>query len=857
MNEGAGGGGGAVSGYSESAAAQRAAFLAALHDGCEGLRELRALPSRARIFAALSDVASVEGFIARAAATDNLYVAVATRIDVSSGALVNCRHMAALFADVDFKTTPEPKTRARLASSPLPPSASIHSGGGLHCYWFLREPIDLRDPAACAKARQLLRRLALVLGADITAAEPARVLRLPGTFNRKPEYGTPRPVTLEILEPSRRYNPIEFDDMLPPDRADTPAGGTLEGGGFVLPDRIPAHEPGRNHTLWRYGRSLRAKKWRLPQILAELERVNRECCEPPLPADELGDIAHNVMTEPNRPTFVATGPGADAMTRGGRPQIDTANLGLDDMATAAWAAIEAANTPLRVFLYAGALAWLVSDATGSPTVEVMNQDHVRHHLADVATFIRWSPASRSRAPEKKPAFPPEALAADMRAVPHATLPRLRGLVQMPVFRKDGQLLTVPGFDAASGLYYAPPIGLTLPPIPTAPSLAEIEAARQALCGDLLGDFPFVSDADRAHAVALLLTPLLRELVSGCVPLFVVSKPTPRTGAGLLTKVVSIVQGGSPIAATTISRDEEEMRKRLTSLLIPSPAMILLDNLHGRLDSAALAAILTTSTWEDRVLGRSQTVRLSVRTVFAATGNNVALSNEMAGRSVLIRLDPKIEDPSTRTGFRHADLEAWATSNRAQLLWSALVLGQAWIAAGRLMGAAAFGGFGEWAGVLGGVLKVSGIAGFLANRRTLFEQADEESAHVRAFLADWYQAYGDAPVLTKEVIELTKGHPLPIESRTDQGTLIRLGQLIQSLEDRRYDLGEHVVAVRRAGESRRAVRWRLECESDESRESSSVNTRTHARAQAPAQAREGGSAGRDSSDSQTHIDELRL
>ena len=40
-----------------------------------------------------------------------------------------------------------------------------------------------------------------------------------------------------------------------------------------------------------------------------------------------------------------------------------------------------------------------------------------------------------------------------------------------------------------------------------------------------------------------------------------------------------------------------MRKRMTAFLLPSPSLILLDNLHGRLDSAALAAILTSGgTW---------------------------------------------------------------------------------------------------------------------------------------------------------------------------------------------------------------------------------------------------------------------
>ena len=116
-------------------------------------------------------------------------------------------------------------------------------------------------------------------------------------------------------------------------------------------------------------------------------------------------------------------------------------------------------------------------------------------------------------------------------------------------------------------------------------------------------------ADRAHALALLITLVLRELVDGDVPLFLISKPTPRTGAGLLVRAVSVVATGAPIAPMTVSANEEEMRKRLTAALIPAPALLLLDNLAGKLESPSLAAILTCGgTWRDRVLGHSRESR---------------------------------------------------------------------------------------------------------------------------------------------------------------------------------------------------------------------------------------------------------
>jgi Bifunctional DNA primase/polymerase, N-terminal len=483
-----------------------------------------------------------------------------------------------------------------------------------------------------------------------------------------------------------------------------------------------------------------------------------------------------------------------------RPEIDTGNLGLVEMATAAWQAIHTANDPPRVFAYGTELAWLAQDPAGLPQVEVMHEDHVRHHLAEVATFTRWI-AAPGRPPVQKPAFPPVALAKDLLAVPDVTLPRLTRIVRIPVFTADGRLLTEPGHDATSGIYFAPAPGLSMPTISEDPTAAEIGEAQRWITEELLGDFPWASDADRANVIALLLTLPLREQVTGDVPLFVLSKPTPRTGAGLLTKVVSLVSEGRLPAVATLSRDEEELRKRLTSFLLPSPSMLLLDNLHGRLDSAALAAILTCGgVWKDRLLGHTKEVHVPVRCAFVLTGNNVVMSTEMAGRSVLVRMDAKVEDPSSRTGFRHPNLAAWVLEHRGRLLWAVLTLGQAWIAAGRpLAEKVTFGGFEAWAATLDGVLDVAGVNGFLANRRSLFEQADEEGRHVRAFLFDWWTHYHDHPKLVRELLDLAKRHELPIDAKTERGVLVKFGRLVAQIEGRIYTLATDVtVAVRRVG-----------------------------------------------------------
>lgn len=224
-------------------------FLQALHT--DGVRELRAFNAhkRARLFASLDDVASVDRFLKQHADL-NIYIGVATRRDASNGALRNCSTLASLFVDLDFKNVTEAEARVRLASFPIPPSMIVASGGGLHVYWFLVDPIKLPEGAALAKA--LLCALADALGGDRTAAEPTRVLRVPDTLNHKAEYGAPRGVVLEELHANRRYKIAEFEDLIDPTTCPSCGRDSCDGG---------CTTPAAAHTFSLEERLRRARQW--------------------------------------------------------------------------------------------------------------------------------------------------------------------------------------------------------------------------------------------------------------------------------------------------------------------------------------------------------------------------------------------------------------------------------------------------------------------------------------------------------------------------------------------------------------------------------------------------------------------
>ncbi len=76
---------------------------------------------------------------------------------------------------------------------------------------------------------------------------------------------------------------------------------------------------------------------------------------------------------------------------------------------------------------------------------------------------------------------------------------------------------------------------------------------------------------------------------------------------------------------------------------------------------------------------------------------------------------------------------WAREHRQVLVWGALVLIQAWIAAGRPAGRKRLGSFESWSETMGGILEVVGVPGFLENQDKLRAQSDAQRAPWRTFV----------------------------------------------------------------------------------------------------------------------------
>lgn len=472
----------------------------------------------------------------------------------------------------------------------------------------------------------------------------------------------------------------------------------------------------------------------------------------------------------------------------------------------AWSLLLASNRRPWLFRAGGVPSWIVPDDEGRPMAAALGEERLRYMLARLAN---WRRIGRSN--EFVPAAPPTGLVKSLLATPDPALPVLAGIVATPVFGRNGSLLTEPGYHAEAKLLYHPEPGFQLPSIPGRPKKDDIAQASALILDDLLGDFPFVSDSERAHAVALLLLGFVRAMIDGPTPLHLIEKPEAGTGAGLMIDIIATIVTGRAVSVMTASDNDEEWRKRITAKLRQMPAMAVIDNINSEIDSAALAAALTAPFWEDRILGVSEIVRIPIRCVWVATGNNPQFSREIARRIVRIRLDAKRDRPWLRSGFRHPDLMSWVRANRPRLVAACLLLGTAWIAAGKPAGVKNIGSFEAWSRIIGGILDVAGVDGFLGNLDELMAASDAEGAIWRGLVAAWWDRFGTAEVGTSDLYELALSSepPLPLGAGGDRSQRTRLGKAVGKMRDRVFDLEGRSVRIVTAGLLHNSQRWTLQ------------------------------------------------
>lgn len=285
------------------------------------------------------------------------------------------------------------------------------------------------------------------------------------------------------------------------------------------------------------------------------------------------------------------------------------------------AMIEANSRDPRFFKRGGILSRmrLIQDVA---VIEPFTKDALHGELDRAADFYQLVYVEGQK--RLKPCSPPMAVVRDIMSRPDWPFPRLDSIAFSPFFTANGTLVDIAGFHEESGTFLHLNKSLVIPTVPTCPTSQDVDYAKGLLIENLFGDFPFTDQPSRAHTLGATITPFVRELIDGPVPLHAVDAPRPGTGKSLLVNICALVSTGTAPGAIPETRSNDELRKQITALLLSNPSIVLLDNVHRKLADSSLAALLTADVWQDRILGVSQMVVLENRTLWFVTANNVAL-----------------------------------------------------------------------------------------------------------------------------------------------------------------------------------------------------------------------------------------
>jgi hypothetical protein len=293
-------------------------------------------------------------------------------------------------------------------------------------------------------------------------------------------------------------------------------------------------------------------------------------------------------------------------------------------------------TTKSLFVRGGAVVYLVTRDDGLLALDLLRPAAARSFFEKHGKLFALR-AGKHGKQVLKPATCPEQMAEALLNTEEAAqiLPRVQGLINCPVIREiNGQLKVAgPGYDEEMRLLIT---GGEIPP-----EVALDEAVPALL--DLLAEFDFESEADKARAVASMISPVLKTggFLRGRVPADVAEADKSQSGKTYRQRVVAALYREKLSLVTCREGGVGSLDESLNQQLVAGRPFIQFDNFRGPFESAHLEAFLTAEgSFPCRVPHRGQ-VTVSPESYFIfLTSNGVNTTQDFANRSNIIRIRTK-------------------------------------------------------------------------------------------------------------------------------------------------------------------------------------------------------------------------
>lgn len=320
---------------------------------------------------------------------------------------------------------------------------------------------------------------------------------------------------------------------------------------------------------------------------------------------------------------------------------------------------------------------------------------------------------------------------------HDPFPHLSGVVTIPTLRRDGSIITDPGYDPTTTLYYRP--AREFPEPKKNPTFDDAIRALESL-QEPMADFTFPLDCFKSAAIAAILTVMSRHILQN-VPATPISSSTRGTGKGLIFSIITMIGTGEKISPSPYPKNEEEMAKQLLSIGMEGARIVLFDNITRPFGGETLELALTSDFFKSRVLSTNTMSEIKMGTTFFATGNNMRLNGDTLRRSIPIIIESNVESPEERSDFQIKRLREWLTENQPRLAIDALTILQAYMQAGQpSQHLTEYGSFEEWSDLVRSAVVWLGMDDPFLAQKELQQQSDPGYEQLKTLIEAWDAAY---------------------------------------------------------------------------------------------------------------------
>jgi hypothetical protein len=302
------------------------------------------------------------------------------------------------------------------------------------------------------------------------------------------------------------------------------------------------------------------------------------------------------------------------------------------------------------------------------------------------------------------------------------VPVLQAVHAAPILTPTGRIVES-GYDPETKVLVAAPLSLPARGTTQADAAAAVERlanlTKQFLWQDEKTDF--------GGWLAFLLTVACRHALGDKgMPIFAVLANKEGSGKTRLVDLVQTIVTGRSIAIQPWNAKEEENRKLISSHVKRGTNLLAFDNATNRINSPALAGVLTSRTLMDRILGASEIMCARIDMTVAFTGNGLTFSKELEDRTVRINLESHVADPRSGRKFDIEDIMAYVGAHRAEYLADALCIVRAYLLAGCPGEPLQVGSFEHWAKVIRGAIVWASNGDYDIAARNAAHNAEDES-----------------------------------------------------------------------------------------------------------------------------------